>query len=106
MLYLKYDTATVCFSVLIVADQMLIARLKELCEIALSNNLNLRNASHLMQFAATYHAEQLQQCCMQYISLNLPAILEMRYTLFNVKFYIKESILFGSDFLCQGICRS
>ncbi|XP_075218309.1 inhibitor of Bruton tyrosine kinase [Lycorma delicatula] len=76
-LHTSDDLEHIC-SLLIVADQMLIARLKELCEIALSNNLNLRNASHLMQFAATYHAEQLQQCCMQYISLNLPAILEMR----------------------------
>lgn len=71
------DFEHIC-SVLIVADQMFITHLKELCEVALSKNLNLRNASHLLQFAATYRAKQLKHCCMQFISQNLPAMLELR----------------------------
>lgn len=65
-------------SVLIVADQMFISRLKEICEVALSGVLSLRNAAYMLQLSSTCNAEQLKHCCMQFISLNLPAVLESR----------------------------
>uniref|UniRef100_A0A1B6MEM7 BTB domain-containing protein n=1 Tax=Graphocephala atropunctata TaxID=36148 RepID=A0A1B6MEM7_9HEMI len=65
-------------SVLVVADQLFISRLKQICEVALSGNLSLRNAAYLLQLAITYNADQLKSCCMQFICLNLTAILETR----------------------------
>ncbi|KAF4517403.1 hypothetical protein B566_EDAN005012 [Ephemera danica] len=65
-------------TMLVVADQMFIDRLKETCECALASTLTLRNAAELLQLAATYNAEQLKVCCMQYISINLSAFLEAR----------------------------
>lgn len=63
---------------LIVSDQLFISRLREMCEIALSNLITLKNCTELCQFAHTYNANQLKQCCMEYISLNLSSILENR----------------------------
>ncbi|XP_046673434.1 inhibitor of Bruton tyrosine kinase isoform X1 [Homalodisca vitripennis] len=65
-------------SVLVVADQLFITRLKQICEVALSGNISLRNAAYLLQLAITYNADQLKCCCMQFISLNLAAVLETR----------------------------
>lgn len=65
-------------SVLIVADQMFILRLKEICEVALSGALSLRNAAYILQLSSTCNAEQLKRCCMQFVCLNLPAMLESR----------------------------
>jgi len=63
-------------NVLVVADQFLIARLKEICECQLTKMLTLRNAAEILQFAVNYSAIQLQSSCMQFICLNLPALLE------------------------------
>ncbi|RZF45920.1 hypothetical protein LSTR_LSTR008297 [Laodelphax striatellus] len=71
------DLEHVC-SVLIAADELLVTRLKEICELALSVCLNLRNAGLLLQFSSTYNALQLHKCCMSFIAVNLAAILEMR----------------------------
>lgn len=71
------DMEFVC-NVLVVADQLFIERLKEICEVTLANLLTLKNVAEIMQFAATYNANQLKACCMQYICLNLPAVLESR----------------------------
>ncbi|KAM5326360.1 inhibitor of Bruton tyrosine kinase [Glossophaga mutica] len=65
-------------SVLVVADQLLIARLKEICEVALTENLTLKNAAMLLEFAAMYNAEQLKLSCLQFIGLNMAALLEAR----------------------------
>lgn len=65
-------------SVLVVADQLLITRLKEICEVALSEKLTLKNAAMLLEFAAMYNAEQLKLSCLQFIGLNMAAILEAR----------------------------
>jgi hypothetical protein len=66
-------------SVLVVADQLFVVRLKEAAEVALANSLTLRNVGEVLQLSGTYNADQLKQCCLQYISLNLPAILEARF---------------------------
>ncbi|KAM9666121.1 inhibitor of Bruton tyrosine kinase isoform 4-T4 [Trichechus inunguis] len=65
-------------SVLVVADQFLITRLKEICEVALTEKLTLKNAAMLLEFAAMYNAEQLKLSCLQFIGLNMAALLEAR----------------------------
>ncbi|XP_059059647.1 inhibitor of Bruton tyrosine kinase [Achroia grisella] len=72
------DSIDFICSMLIVADQFLITRLREMCEIALANLITLKNCSELCQFAHTYNATQLKQSCMEFISLNLCNILENR----------------------------
>lgn len=63
---------------LVIADQYFCSRLKEYAETCLGNLMSLRNAAEMLQLAFTYNAEQLKQCTMEFICLNLPAILEAR----------------------------
>ncbi|XP_032713889.1 inhibitor of Bruton tyrosine kinase isoform X3 [Lontra canadensis] len=65
-------------SVLVVADQFLITRLKGMCEVALTEKLTLKNAAMILEFAAMYNAEQLKLSCLQFIGLNMAALLEAR----------------------------
>nr|XP_036850376.1 inhibitor of Bruton tyrosine kinase isoform X7 [Manis javanica]XP_036850377.1 inhibitor of Bruton tyrosine kinase isoform X7 [Manis javanica] len=65
-------------SVLVVADQLLITRLKGICEVALTEKLTLKNAAMLLEFAAMYNAEQLKLSCLQFVGLNMAALLEAR----------------------------
>uniref|UniRef100_G1KTS1 Inhibitor of Bruton tyrosine kinase n=1 Tax=Anolis carolinensis TaxID=28377 RepID=G1KTS1_ANOCA len=65
-------------NVLVVADQLLMSRLKEICEVAITEKLTLKNAAELLEFSAMYNAEQLKQSCLEFIVLNMAAILEMR----------------------------
>ncbi|CAL8338453.1 unnamed protein product [Gadus morhua 'NCC'] len=65
-------------SVLVVADQLLITRLKEMSETAITENLTLKNAAELLEFAAMYNAEQLKLSCLQFIVLNMAALLEAK----------------------------
>ncbi|XP_036394726.1 inhibitor of Bruton tyrosine kinase isoform X1 [Megalops cyprinoides] len=65
-------------NVLVVADQLLITRLKEMCEVAITENLTLKNAAELLEFAVMYNAEQLKLSCQQFIVLNIAALLESR----------------------------
>lgn len=65
-------------NVLVVADQLFVTRLREMCEISLANLITLKNCAELCQFAHTYNARQLKQCCMEFIALNLCGILENR----------------------------
>ncbi|XP_006025752.1 inhibitor of Bruton tyrosine kinase isoform X1 [Alligator sinensis] len=65
-------------NVLVVADQLLISRLKEVCEVAITEKLTLRNAAELLEFSAMYNAEQLKLSCLQFIALNMAALLEAR----------------------------
>lgn len=83
-----YEDAKLARTMLVVADQMFIERLKEECECALASAMNLCNAAELLQFAATYNAIQLKLTCMQFISINLPAVIEARYANhFTCKFF-------------------
>lgn len=65
-------------SVLVVADQLLITRLKEMCEVVITENLTLKNGAELLEFATMYNAEQLKLSCLQFIVLNMAALLETR----------------------------
>uniref|UniRef100_A0A672TSV3 Inhibitor of Bruton tyrosine kinase n=1 Tax=Strigops habroptila TaxID=2489341 RepID=A0A672TSV3_STRHB len=65
-------------NVLVVADQLLISRLKEICEVAIAEKLTLKNAAELLEFSAMYNAEQLKLSCLQFIVLNMAALLEAR----------------------------
>uniref|UniRef100_A0A7N4PKW2 Inhibitor of Bruton tyrosine kinase n=1 Tax=Sarcophilus harrisii TaxID=9305 RepID=A0A7N4PKW2_SARHA len=65
-------------NVLVVADQLLIIRLKEICEVAITEKLTLKNAAMTLEFAAMYNAEQLKLSCLQFIGLNMAALLEAR----------------------------
>ncbi|KAJ2948318.1 hypothetical protein O0L34_g7556 [Tuta absoluta] len=70
------DSIDFICSMMIVADQLFISRLREMCEVALANLISLKNCTELCQFAHTYNATQLKQCCMEFISLNICSILE------------------------------
>uniref|UniRef100_A0AAX7TE19 BTB domain-containing protein n=1 Tax=Astatotilapia calliptera TaxID=8154 RepID=A0AAX7TE19_ASTCA len=61
-------------NVLVVADQLLITRLKEMCEVVITENLTLKNAAELLEFAIMYNAEQLKLSCLQFIVLNMAAL--------------------------------
>uniref|UniRef100_A0A674MUK2 Inhibitor of Bruton tyrosine kinase n=1 Tax=Takifugu rubripes TaxID=31033 RepID=A0A674MUK2_TAKRU len=63
-------------NVLVVADQLLITRLKEMCEVVITENLTLKNAAELLEFATMYNAQQLKLSCFQFIVLNITALLE------------------------------
>uniref|UniRef100_A0A8C9U8A4 Inhibitor of Bruton tyrosine kinase n=1 Tax=Serinus canaria TaxID=9135 RepID=A0A8C9U8A4_SERCA len=65
-------------NILVVADQLLISRLKEICEVAIAEKLTLKNAAELLEFSAMYNAEQLKLSCLQFIGLNMAALLEAR----------------------------
>jgi len=69
------DMELVC-NVLVVADQFLLTRLKQICECQLTRMLSLKNVAEMLQFSVYYMSEQLQQSSMQFICLNLPALLE------------------------------
>uniref|UniRef100_A0A671PS03 Inhibitor of Bruton tyrosine kinase-like n=1 Tax=Sinocyclocheilus anshuiensis TaxID=1608454 RepID=A0A671PS03_9TELE len=63
-------------NVLVVADQLLITRLKEICEVAITENLTLKNAAELLEFATVFNADQLKLSCLQFMVLNMTALLE------------------------------
>ncbi|KAM8954443.1 inhibitor of Bruton tyrosine kinase [Pelodytes ibericus] len=65
-------------NVLVMADQLLIVRLKEMCEVIITERITLKNAAELLEFAALYNAEQLKLSCFQFIGLNMAALLEAR----------------------------
>lgn len=71
------DVESVC-NLLILADEYFIGRLKQICEYVLSTHVTLRNAAQMFAFANTYNARQLSKCCMEFLSLNLSAVLESR----------------------------
>ncbi|XP_066558364.1 inhibitor of Bruton tyrosine kinase [Amia ocellicauda] len=73
----SFSVEFVC-NVLVVADQLLIARLKEMCEVAITEKLTLKNAAELLEFASMYNADQLKLSCLQFIVLNMAALLESR----------------------------
>ncbi|KAJ0174013.1 hypothetical protein K1T71_010159 [Dendrolimus kikuchii] len=72
------DSIDYVCNMLIVADQLFVTRLREMCEVSLANMITLKNCTELCQFAHTYNATQLKQCCMEFIALNLYSVLENR----------------------------
>ncbi|XP_072018239.1 LOW QUALITY PROTEIN: inhibitor of Bruton tyrosine kinase-like [Amphiura filiformis] len=71
------DIELLC-NTLTTADQLLMTRLKEICEGALADMITLKNAAELLQFASVYQATQLACTCQQFIGLNLASLLEAR----------------------------
>ncbi|XP_041418088.1 inhibitor of Bruton tyrosine kinase isoform X2 [Xenopus laevis] len=65
-------------NVLVIADQLLIVRLKEICEVTIAERITLKNAAELLEFAALYNADQLKLSCLQFVGLNMGALLEAR----------------------------
>ncbi|XP_071955936.1 inhibitor of Bruton tyrosine kinase-like [Antedon mediterranea] len=70
-----HDIEFLC-NLLTVVDQLLITRLKELCEVAITNLISLKNAAELLEFSTIYQADQLKRTCQQFISLNLSVMIE------------------------------
>ncbi|KAJ8976544.1 hypothetical protein NQ317_017952 [Molorchus minor] len=76
--YLNSKDTDHLFRVLILADQLFVTRLKEQCELLLTNLLTLKNAIQLLSFAHVYNAEKLKRSCMKFIILNILPFLELR----------------------------
>lgn len=76
--YLNATDIDHLFKILILADQLFVLRLKEQCELLLTNLLTLRNAVQLLSFADSYNAVKLKHCCMEFITLNITAFLELK----------------------------
>lgn len=64
---------------LILADQFFVAKLKELCEIFLSEKITFKNTVEILSFAHMYNANRLKTCCIQFIILNMPTFLDLGY---------------------------
>lgn len=62
--------------ILVLADQLLIERLKQICEFHIANLITFRDAAELLQFSATYNAEQLRVFVEQFIGRNMATFLE------------------------------
>ncbi|KAF2882129.1 hypothetical protein ILUMI_24051 [Ignelater luminosus] len=71
------DIDHVC-NLLILADQLFVLRLKEICECTLSTFITLKNVVQMLSFSSLYNANQLKIYCMEFICANLAAILEVR----------------------------
>lgn len=65
---------------LVSADLLLIPRLVSICESALVGLLAIKNVGKILEFATMYNAVQLKTSCMYFMSYNLPAVVELRYS--------------------------
>lgn len=72
------DIDFIC-QLLIVADQLFITRLREMCEAVLAKHITIKNVATFLQFATVYNATKLHMCCVKYVCLNLAPLLENRY---------------------------
>jgi len=63
---------------LVLSDQLLIERLKQICEFHIANLVTFRDAPELLQFSITYNAEQLKIFVQQFICRNIATFLEAR----------------------------
>ncbi|KAF7722410.1 hypothetical protein EC973_003149 [Apophysomyces ossiformis] len=73
--------------ILCVAEELLLHRLKNLCERALTKFIALRTAIPLLEWADMYLAEQLKTGCLSFIAANLPTYL------FSGAFLSKEALI-------------
>lgn len=62
----------------VLSDQLLVERLKNLCEFRLAYLINLKNVIEMFDFSCEYEATQLKDYCMEFISRNLDTLVEMR----------------------------
>lgn len=92
-------------NILVMADQLQIIPLKEICEICLLQKLTLKNAGDILQFSGIYNCVNLKRSCFEFICLNLPAILESQ-TLETVDDpLLKELTLYYVDANPKFQCR-
>ncbi|XP_048577771.1 inhibitor of Bruton tyrosine kinase isoform X2 [Nematostella vectensis] len=63
-------------NVLVVADQLLIGRLKEICESHMAKMISFKNVMELLEFSCVYNALQLKETCLEFICSNLCLLLE------------------------------
>ena len=91
--------------VMVVADQFLIERLKEICEVRLAQLVSLKNVSELFCFATSLNANQLKKFTMQFICLNLGALVECNSLQNLPSCAIKEFSDFYRSFVPQMACR-
>ena len=66
-----YNMITIC-------DQFFVEELKNVFELVIGDKINLRNVAENLEFAFQYNCEILKELCMQFTSVNLAKILEMR----------------------------
>ena len=64
--------------VMAVANELLLERLKDVCQSVLARFVTLRNVATILEEADTYAAEQLKDACLNYCAINAEAILENR----------------------------
>lgn len=71
----KFSVEQLC-QILVLSDQLLIERLKQICEFHIANLVTFRDASELLQFSHTYNADQLKAFVEQFICRNMATFLE------------------------------
>ncbi|XP_067951136.1 inhibitor of Bruton tyrosine kinase-like [Watersipora subatra] len=64
-------------NVLVVADQLLLERLKEICEKLIISQLTIDNVTQVYQLSITYQTQQLRDAAMFMICLNMAEMLEL-----------------------------
>lgn len=98
------DVEFLC-NVLTVADQFLMSRWREICEEAIVGLLTLKNAGEILEFAVNYNADQLKMTTMQFISLNLAALLENGSLLSISSDVLAELSTYYRQFIPRMACR-
>ncbi len=68
----------VLFNLYVLSDQLLLDRLKNLCEFKLANLVNLKNVVEIFGFSEEYEAKQLKDFSMEFICLNLVTLIEAK----------------------------
>ena len=62
----------------VLSDQLLVERLKNLCEFKLAYLANLKNVVELLDFAHKYSAQQLREYCMGLCVRNLVSLIDSK----------------------------
>jgi hypothetical protein len=68
----------ILFNLYVLSDQLLVTRLKNLCEFKITNLVNLKNVAEIFDFAGHYEANQLKEFCMEFITRNLVTLIEAK----------------------------
>jgi hypothetical protein len=68
----------ILFNLFVLSDQMLLERLKNLCEFRLANLINLKNAIEIYQFTVSFGALQLKDFCTEFVCNNLVSLIEAK----------------------------
>lgn len=63
--------------------------------------VTLKNAAELLEFAALYNADQLKLSCLQFIGLNVAALLEARYICYHL-FIVFLNAIISNCFLLES----